>query len=47
MTLENLRTFPFVTKAIEERGLVLAGARYGVADGGLELLDQTSGVFAP
>lgn len=47
VTLENLRTFPFVNKAIDERGLVLAGARYGVADGGLELLDPTSGAFAP
>jgi carbonic anhydrase len=47
VTLENLRTFPFVNKAIEERGLTLAGARYGVADGGLEVLDQTSGAFAP
>jgi carbonic anhydrase len=45
VTLENLATFPFVRQAIEERGLKLAGARYGVADGGLELLDEETGVF--
>ncbi len=45
VTLENLATFPFVKEAIEARGLQLAGARYGVADGGLEVLDQESGVF--
>lgn len=45
VTLENLATFPFVKEAIETRGLQLAGARYGVADGGLEVLDQESGVF--
>jgi carbonic anhydrase len=47
VTLENLRTFPFVADAIQERGLKLEGARYGVADGALELLDQASGAFHP
>jgi carbonic anhydrase len=47
VTLENLETFPFVQRAIAERGLKLAGARYGVADGGLEILDRLSGAFAP
>lgn len=45
VTLENLATFPFVRKAIEERGLQLRGARYGVADGSLELLDPETGTF--
>jgi len=45
VTLENLATFPFVAEAIRERGLTLAGARYGVADGGLELLDLQTGAF--
>jgi len=45
VTIENLQTFPFVRRAIAERGLILAGARYGVADGGLELLDLESGAF--
>jgi len=47
VTIENLATFPFVDAAMRERGLTLAGARYGVADGGLELLDAASGAFRP
>lgn len=47
VTLENLATFPFVRQAIEDRGLKLAGARYGVADGGLELLNPDTGAFEP
>lgn len=47
VTLENLATFPFVQEAIRERGLTLIGMRYGVADGGLELLDPKTGAFNP
>lgn len=47
VTLENLLTFPFVADAVRERGLNLAGARYGVADGGLELLNAATGAFEP
>lgn len=47
VTLENLATFPFVRQAIEARGLKLAGARYGVADGGLEFLNSETGAFEP
>ncbi len=47
VTLENLATFPFVRRAIEKRGLALVGARYGVADGSLELLDAATGAFTP
>jgi carbonic anhydrase len=47
VTLENLATFPFVREAIDKRGLKLMGARYGVADGGLELLDLETGAFNP
>src|SRR5262245_27799823 len=39
VTLENLATFPFIRQAMDEWGLKLVGMRYGVADGGLELLD--------
>ena len=46
-TLENLVTFPFVRAAIETRGLELAGARYGIADGVLELLDRATDQFVP
>jgi carbonic anhydrase len=45
VTLENLTTFPFVAAAMRERGLKLIGMRYGVADGGLELLDPRTGAF--
>jgi carbonic anhydrase len=45
VTLENLQTFPFVRAAMRDRGLRLAGARYGVADGSLELLDPDTGAF--
>ena len=45
VTLENLATFPFIQDAIRERGLNLIGMRYGVADGGLELLDTVTGAF--
>jgi carbonic anhydrase len=46
VTLENLATFPFIAEAIATRGLKLAGARYGVADGSLELLDPETGEFS-
>lgn len=45
VTLENLATFPFIQDAMRTRGLNLIGMRYGVADGGLELLDPVSGAF--
>ncbi len=45
VALENLATFPFVARAMAEGALTLAGARYGVADGGLEVLDPVSGAF--
>src|SRR5262249_11454794 len=45
VTLENLQTFPFIRQAIEANGLRLAGARYGVADGSLEVLNPETGAF--
>jgi len=47
VTLENLTTFPFVQEALRAQALNLVGMRYGVADGGLELLDPVSGAFNP
>lgn len=47
VTLENLRTFPFVEDAIAKGALKLEGARYGVADGGLEVLNGKTGAFEP
>jgi carbonic anhydrase len=46
-SLDNLRTFPCV-KTLEERGrLKLHGAYFGVADGRLQVLDETAGEFTP
>jgi len=45
VALENLRAFPFIADAIASRGLKLEGARFGVADGKLEVLDQATGAF--
>jgi carbonic anhydrase len=45
VSLENLRAFPFIADAIRDRGLKLEGARFGVADGKLEILDQETGAF--
>ncbi|MBP6690669.1 MAG: carbonic anhydrase [Hyphomonadaceae bacterium] len=47
VTLENLATFPFIQDATKTRGLNLVGMRYGVADGGLELLNTVTGDFEP
>ncbi len=46
VTLENLMTFPFVRRRVEAGALALVGARYGVADGTLELMDSDTGEFA-
>jgi carbonic anhydrase len=46
-SLENLRGFPCI-RTLEERGLLaLHGAFFGVMDGELEVLDQTTGEFLP
>ena len=45
VTLENLQTFPFVARRVAAGALALVGARYGVADGTLELLDAETGAF--
>lgn len=47
VTLENLVTFPFVRQAVDQRSLRLVGARYGVADGSLELLNPATNAFEP
>ena len=39
LSLENLRTFPFVAQRLERGALALHGARFGIADGRLETLD--------
>jgi carbonic anhydrase len=47
LSLERLMTFPFVAAAANAGTLELNGARFGIADGQLELLDRESGRFAP
>ena len=47
VSLENLMTFPFVAERVNAGKLKLVGARYGVADGKLELYDEVADVFTP
>lgn len=44
-SLENLMTFPFVRKAVENGQMQLHGAYFGVAEGTLFVLDQGSKEF--
>ncbi|HVZ69192.1 MAG TPA: carbonic anhydrase [Rhizomicrobium sp.] len=45
LSLERLMTFPFVAERVKAQTLWLAGARFGIADGKLELLLPESGKF--
>ncbi len=45
LSLEQLMTFPFVAERVKAGKLELNGARFGIADGKLELLDRQSGNF--
>jgi len=45
LSLANLMTFPFVSERVKSGLLRLNGARFGIADGKLELLDEKSDVF--
>jgi carbonic anhydrase len=44
-SLENLMTFPFVRDAADRGDMLLHGAYFGVAEGSLFVLDQTSKKF--
>lgn len=46
-SLDNLRTYPFVTERENAGELTLHGAYFGVADGALAALDPARGVFVP
>ncbi|MGE0596646.1 MAG: carbonic anhydrase [Hyphomonadaceae bacterium] len=46
VTLENLTSFPFIAKRVADGRLKLRGARYGVADGLLELYDAETDTFS-
>jgi len=39
-------TFPFIAERVKAGALSLHGARFGIADGKLEVLDRGSGTFA-
>lgn len=45
LSLERLAEFPFVPEAIRARGLKLRGARFGIAEGLLDVLDPKTGEF--
>jgi carbonic anhydrase len=45
LSLENLMTFPFVAEQVNAGQLELYGARFGIANGQLEVLDPTSDQF--
>jgi carbonic anhydrase len=44
-SIENLMTFPFVAKAVDQGNLSLHGAWFSIADAELQWLDWNSGVF--
>jgi carbonic anhydrase len=47
LSLERLMTFPFVADRVRAGALTLEGARFGIADGRLDVLDKATGAFAP
>jgi carbonic anhydrase len=47
VSIDNLRTFPFVPGREKDGSLKLHGAWFSIADGQLHLLDEASGTFSP
>ncbi len=45
LSLERLMTFPFIAERVNKGALTLDGARFGISDGALEVLDPASGTF--
>jgi carbonic anhydrase len=45
LSLERLMTFPFVAEKVRDNRIELNGARFGIADGQLEILDRARDVF--
>lgn len=45
LSLERLMQFPFVAERVNAQSLELNGARFGISDGTLELLDGDTGSF--
>jgi carbonic anhydrase len=46
-SIENLKTFPFVEQAIQERGLSLMGIYFNIETGDLLELNEQTGGYAP
>jgi carbonic anhydrase len=46
-TLDNLMTFPRLSKLVERGAVTLHGAYFGVAKGELSVLDRATGEFRP
>lgn len=47
LSLERLMEFPFIAERVHAGSLTLHGARFGIADGRLEVLDPQTGKFMP
>ncbi|WP_430445485.1 carbonic anhydrase [Sphingorhabdus contaminans] len=47
VSLANLRTFPFIVEREKAGLLKLHGAYFGIAEGRLHVLDETTGIFTP
>ena len=47
VSLENLRTFPWIVEREESGRLSLHGCHFSIADGKLYLLDEAEKVFRP
>jgi len=47
VSIENLRTFPFVPEREQAGTLKLRGAHFAIAEGVLYLMDEATGEFAP
>ncbi|VWX51591.1 carbonic anhydrase [Novosphingobium sp. 9U] len=47
VSLENLKTFPFVADKLANGSLTLRGAYFAISDGILHVLDTDTGKFAP
>jgi carbonic anhydrase len=45
LSLDNLMTFPFIAERVKAGTLALHGARFGIANGELEMLDPKTGDF--
>jgi carbonic anhydrase len=47
VSLDNLRSFPFIAEREAAGGLKLHGAYFGISEGVLHVLDEASGQFSP